>query len=182
MAFLRRQSRDPATSSEVPPGPPFGTDAEDPVVRQYRFLLRTAPTDALEAAHVEALSTLDRAQRAVLLRTTQDQLVAGLRLDPDDGLPLAHLLTLGERRVPGAVLRACDPTVLQQLARGVIDAEAAFGLFGGYAVWDGAEPEPPPVVDHRAGFDEPWHQKLGPPVMHQGLAGPVTSDSWGLGA
>jgi hypothetical protein len=181
MALLRRQPRHPAAAAETQSTPAFGTDAEDPVVRQYRFLLRTAPADALEAAHVEALSTLDRAQRAVLLRTTQDQLVAGLRLDPDDTVPLAHLLTLGERRVPGAVLRACEPTVLQQVARAVIDTEAVFGLFGGYAVWDGAEPEPPPVVDHMAGFDERWHQKLGAPPAHQGLAGPVTSDSWGLG-
>src|SRR5690242_17707032 len=32
--------------------------AEDQAVRQYRFLLRTAPQDALEAAHVDALSAI----------------------------------------------------------------------------------------------------------------------------
>ena len=85
-------------------------------------------------------------------------------------MPLAHLLTLGERRVPGAVLRACDPTVLVHLARAVIDTEAAFGLFGGYAGWDGAEPEPVPLVDHRAGFDEPWHQQLGASPRYDGAA------------
>ena len=150
-------------------------------MRQYRFLLRTAPLDALEAAHAEALPTLDRHQRAVLLHTAQDELVAGWRLDPDESARLAHLLTLGERRVPGAVLRACDPAVLQALAQAVIETEAVFGLFGGYAAWDGSEPLPPTAQGHMAGFDEAWHERLGGPQFHQGLAGPSTSDGWGLG-
>lgn len=179
MALFRRHPG-PATR-DLPPVSPIGTDAEDPVVRQYRFLLRTAPLDALEAAHVEALPTLGRAQRAELLRTAQDQLVAGLRLDPEDISPLAHLVTLGERRSPSVVLRACDPAVLQVLAQAVIDTEAVFGLFGGYAAWDGADPEPREARGDMAGYDEVWHQRLAGPGFHQGLAGPMANDAWGLG-
>jgi hypothetical protein len=42
---------------------------EDQVVRQYRYLLRTAPPDALEAAHVEALSAIGPDHRETVLRT-----------------------------------------------------------------------------------------------------------------
>ena len=86
----------------------FGTDAEDPVVRQYRFLLRTAPSDALEAAHAEALPTLEPHTRAAVLAAVQERLVAGLRLGPDDITRLAHLVTLGERRAPGYVVGGLD--------------------------------------------------------------------------
>jgi hypothetical protein len=33
--------------------------------------------------------------------------------------------------------------VQQDLAARVLESEASFGLLGGYAHWDGAEPEPP---------------------------------------
>lgn len=134
--------------------------AEDPVVRQYRFLLRTAPVDALEAAHVEALGALEADDRLAVLGTVQSVLVAGLRLGVDDVRAVAHLVTSGERRVPGALLTSCPQPVLRRLADKVIYSEAAFGLFGGYAGWDGAEPEPSPDVADMAGWDEHWHQEL----------------------
>jgi hypothetical protein len=37
--------------------------AEDQAVRQYRYLLRSAPSDALEAAHAQALSRLSEQAR-----------------------------------------------------------------------------------------------------------------------
>jgi hypothetical protein len=53
---------------------------------------------------------------------------------------MAHLVTSGERRVPGALLASYPELVLQRLAALVIHDEAVFGLFDGYASWDGAEP------------------------------------------
>ena len=50
-------------------------EREDVVVRQYRFLLRTAPADALEMAHVEALSGLGRSRG----RAPGSPLTQGLR-------------------------------------------------------------------------------------------------------
>lgn len=179
MGFFRRTRRPAHDVALTPPGHGFGTDAEDPVVRQYRFLLRTAPQDALEAAHAEALPQLSPPLRTAILHTTQEHLLAGLRLGLDDTDQLAHLLTLGERRVPGVVLAGYDAAVLRRLAQAVIDTEAVFGLFGGYAVWDGAEPEQPEVEGDMAGFDQGWHQALGQRVHHQGIAGSASSDSWG---
>jgi hypothetical protein len=130
----------------------MGTHAkqpEDQAVRQYRYLLRTAPPDALQAAHHEALDQLDEGQRALVLAAVRDGLVAGQRLTPGDTGAIARLVSIGERREPRAFLDACDPTVLHALADAVIQAEAAFGLFAGYAAWDGSDPDPRGVgVDH----------------------------------
>ena len=117
---------------------------EDPVVRQYRFLLREASPDAVEVAHSEALPRLTDDQRRAVLRAVQVGLVAGQRLGPDDTAQLAHLVVLGERRSPHAFLSTCDPSALHALAQAVIHSEACFGLFGRYAGWDGADPEPEP--------------------------------------
>ncbi|GAA2737855.1 hypothetical protein GCM10009867_26740 [Pedococcus aerophilus] len=122
---------------------------EDPVERQYRFLLRSAPVDALEAAHAQALEAVPEDVRAAVLATVQDALVAGQRLTTADTGAMARLVTAGERRSPGAFLTACPSVARRRLAQAVVDSEAVFGLFTGYAAWDGAEPEPADVgVDH----------------------------------
>ena len=122
---------------------------EDQAVRQYRYLLRTAPVDALQAAHHEALDGLTVDTRARVLTGVQDGLVAGQRLGPGDTAAIARLVSVGERRNPRGFLDACEPTALRALADAVIHTEAAFGLFSGYAAWDGADPAPADVgVDH----------------------------------
>ena len=148
---------------------------EDLVVRQYRFLLRTAPLDALEAAHVEALESLGPHQRSAVLRAVQVGLVAGLRLRHDDVGRLARLVTLGERRAPGAFLRASEPHVLRALADAVVLAEASFGLFGGYAAWDGTDPAAAEGGWSDGGFGEPWHDALVTRVVYRDFAGGPSS-------
>ena len=133
---------------------------EDPVVRQYRYLLRTAPGDALEHAHLEALEVLSPQERAVGRRTGPDQRGAGLRREPDDVPALARRVVLGERRSPGALLRHCPPAVLRRLADAALVSEAAFGLLSGYAAWDGLDPEPPPEQD----WDHRKHRNWGDPT------------------
>ena len=68
--------------------------------------------------------------------------MAGQRLGPGDTTAIARLISIGERRDPRAFLDTCDPTVLHALADAVNGAEAAFGLFAGYAAWDGSDPAP----------------------------------------
>src|SRR6476469_558479 len=122
---------------------------EDQVVRQYRYLLRTAPLDALQAAHHEALDGLTVETRALVLAGVQDGLVAGQRLGPGDTAAIARLASVGERRNPRGFLDACEPTALRALADAVIHTEAAFGLFSGYAAWAGIDPAPADLgVDH----------------------------------
>lgn len=125
---------------------------EDQVVRRYRYLLATAPADALQAAHAEALEGLDEPGREAVLRAVQEGLVAGGRLRPGDTVAVARLVVHGEQRAPGEFRRACDPATLHALADRVVGSEAAFGLLGGYADWDGADREPvDPGVDHGGG-------------------------------
>jgi hypothetical protein len=134
--------------------------SEDQAVRQYRYLLRTAPQDALEAAHVDALSAIGPQHRETVLRTVQAELVAGAHLHADDVRPLAHLMTLGERRSPGVLTSSIPDPALSELARALIDSEPAFGLFGGYASWDGVDPAPPEEHDDSE-FGEHWHAVIG---------------------
>jgi hypothetical protein len=155
---------------------------EDVVVRQYRFLLRTAPADALEMAHVEALSGLRWRERGNVLTAVQEGLVAGLRLHRDQVRALAHLVTLGERRVPGAFLGALDPSTLRHLADRVVVAEASFGLFGGYAAWDGSDPVAAEEPWTDSGFAERWRTPLTVRVLYRDfVGGPSTPDSFGRG-
>ena len=148
-------------------------------MRQYRFLLRTAPLDALEAGHVEALEPMWRSRRSVVLRAVQEGLVAGARLDPDDVRRLAHLIVLGERRRPGDFLAACPRAVLTPLAGSVILSEAMFGRFGGYAAWDGAEPDLTDETEWAdGGFGEHWHDVLTSHVSYwTATGGPSSPDA-----
>ena len=149
-------------------------------MRQYRFLLRTAPLDAMEEAHVEVLQRMAPSRRAVVLQAVQEGLVAGLRLTIADVRRIAHLVVLGERRSPGDFLGACPQNVLIPLAEGVIVAEASFGRFGGYAAWDGAEPPTDPGIDDSP-FAEPWHVARDARVYYRGpMAGPSSPDTFGV--
>jgi hypothetical protein len=147
---------------------------EDQTVRQYRYLLRTAPGDALEAAHVDALAAMDPVHRATILRTVQTELVAGAHLHEDDIPPLAHLVVLGERRSPGALTTSVPASALAALAHAVINSEPAFGLFSGYALWDGVDPQPPPEHDDSE-YGERWHASK---ETRDGTA-PGLGGSWG---
>ena len=85
-----------------------GDRVEDPVIRQYRFLLRTAPLDALEAAHVEALTPMAPEVRAAVLSGVQEG--SGEVGDLDcDGTQITYVLT-------GSVQNGSPQLVLQEPA------------------------------------------------------------------
>lgn len=142
--------------------PPAVRDAaEDQTVRQYRYLLRTAPIDALEHAHVDALKAIGPQGREIVLGTVQAELLTGAHLQPDEVTAVAHLVTVGERRRPGALTTSLPATTLHALAHEVIHSEPAFGLFGGYAAWDGLDPQPVPEHDDSE-YGERWHAAVHP--------------------
>jgi hypothetical protein len=134
--------------------PGFGTASENGVVRQYRYLLRAAPREAVESAHVQGLAVLDPFIRAAVVGTVRERLAAGERLTPDDLGAIAHVITDGEQRSPGIVIRALNPAILQRLAQQVTRAEAATELFEDYADWDGFEPAPAPDQEITLGAQE----------------------------
>ena len=86
--------------------------------------------------------------------------MAGAHLRPDDIRPLAHQVTLGERRSPQVLTSSIPEPALRELAQAVIDSEPAFGLFAGYASWDGVDPTPPEDHDDSE-YGERWHTAKG---------------------
>lgn len=116
-------------------------EVEQPTVRRYRYLMRTASTGVLEAAHVHALGALGSDARAEVLTTVQERLVAGLRCKPTDTRAVSRLVILGERRRPGVLLTAYRPSLLTALAAAVVEAPAARPSLAGYEDWDGVEPQ-----------------------------------------
>ena len=86
--------------------------------------------------------------REVVLATVQVVLLAGQRLSSADHVAIARLLSLGERRTPGVMVRALPTPALLSLARAAVESRTAVDLFSGYAEWDGAEPDGLDDADH----------------------------------
>lgn len=110
-------------------------------LREYRYLLRTAPADDLDALHVGALLVLDPAVRAIILRTAQDRLQTGRDLTVDDVHRLAHLLTVAEVRTPGVLVAGLVDIAHERLARAVLRQAVQTDLLEGYDTWDGMDPD-----------------------------------------
>ncbi|HEU5242512.1 MAG TPA: hypothetical protein VFU25_10875 [Ornithinibacter sp.] len=114
MGFLDRllgrvptEQQQPQAARARTPGPaapasrPAATDDERAVAR-YRYLLRTAPPEQLEAMHAEAFAALTPEQRQQLLRelATASPDDAGTSSEPAD---LARAATRAEMRRPGTL-------------------------------------------------------------------------------
>ena len=84
----------------TPPRP--AASEEERAVARYRYLLRTAPPEQLEALHAEAFAKLTPEQRQQLLRerSTASPGEAGTSAEPAD---LARAATRAEMRQPGTL-------------------------------------------------------------------------------
>lgn len=114
---------------------PAPSGAEDRALERYRYLLRTAPPDAIEAAHAEAFAQLTGEQRAQVLRELSAELPPGERdvgADRDDPKSLARLATRAELRQPGTMERALDRGAGGMLGGGLLTSVA--GAFIGSAI------------------------------------------------
>jgi hypothetical protein len=97
----------PAVSRESEPSsaePPELTDEQ--ALERYRYLVRTAPPDAIERAHEEAFARLTPEQRQAALRELSASVPEHERTDADDPRSLARMATRAEVREPGTVERA----------------------------------------------------------------------------
>ncbi|MBD5784960.1 hypothetical protein IF650_02085 [Cellulosimicrobium terreum] len=88
------------------PAPTGSTD--DVAVERYRYLLRTAPPDAIERAHAEAFAQLTPAQRQRVLAELGDAVPAEERALTDAPQDLARMATRAEVRRPGTLERTFD--------------------------------------------------------------------------
>jgi len=111
----------PGPAGQTPPRP--GASEEERAVARYRYLLRTAPPEQLEALHAEAFAKLTPEQRQQVLRELSAAAPgeAGTSSEPAD---LARAATRAEMRQPG--------TLQNTFSRGAFGGGAGMGgMFAG---------------------------------------------------
>ncbi len=98
----------PPPSSSYPPEP-GGTDEktrrDEEAIRRYRYLLRTAPPEAVEQAHAEAFAQLTPDQRRQVLAQLASHVPEYEQVRDDDPRTLARMATRAEMRQPGFLER-----------------------------------------------------------------------------
>jgi hypothetical protein len=99
--------------------------ADEQAVERYRYLLRTAPPEAIEQVHEEAFAQLTPEQRRLVLEGLNGDLPPQQQEGRDDPRSLARLATRAELRRPGALERTFSG--IQQ--RGSVPGSG--GLLGG---------------------------------------------------
>jgi hypothetical protein len=105
MGFFDRLFGADDTNAEQAPPPQRGRRSDDEIaVERYRYLLRTAPPEAIEQVHAEAFSKLTQEQRDLLFT----QLSENASEAPRDASPaaLASSATRQELRNPGTMERS----------------------------------------------------------------------------
>lgn len=106
MGFLDKLlgTHKPARAPEAAAG-----NGNDQAIERYRYLLRTAPPDAIEQAHQEAFAQLTPEQRAQVLQQLSSEVApserAHLQAEQADPNALARLATRAELRQPGTLER-----------------------------------------------------------------------------
>ena len=86
--------------------PATGELTDEQALERYRYLVRTAPPDALEQAHEEAFAKLTPEQRRMALRDLSAAVPEHERTGGDDPRSLARMATRAETSRPGTVERA----------------------------------------------------------------------------
>jgi hypothetical protein len=94
---------------------------DDRAIERYRYLLRTAPPEAIEQAHAEAFASLSAEQRARVLKDLSEELPPAQRdaHNRSDPASLARLATRTELQRPGTLERRFGRT------------DMGSGIFGG---------------------------------------------------
>jgi hypothetical protein len=79
--------------------------SDQAAIERYRYLLRTAPPEAVEQAHAEAFARLTPEQRRQVLAEVGAEVPAAERARSDDPASLARMATRAEMRQPGTMER-----------------------------------------------------------------------------
>jgi hypothetical protein len=100
-----RESRPRRHASASSPAAAGGL-TDDQALARYRYLVRTAPPEAIERAHEEAFARLTPEQRRTALRELSAAVPEHERSGGDDPGSLARMATRAETSRPGTVERA----------------------------------------------------------------------------
>jgi hypothetical protein len=154
MGFLDRllgRSSGPASrprqQAPVPSPAAPGELTDEQALERYRYLVRTAPPEAIEQAHEEAFAKLTPEQRRMALRDLSAAVPEHERIGGDDPRSLARMATRAETNRPGTVERAfgggggmLGGTLLGSFAAafaGSLVAQSLFSEFGGDEAGEG---------------------------------------------
>jgi len=121
----------------------FGTDEQNSVprvpqrprtddeiaVERYRYLLRTAPPEAIEQVHAEAFAKLTDEQRALIYTELSQNAPAGEAPRGTDPQSLAQAATRSELRQPGTLERS-----FQAPSFGSMLGSSLLGTVAGYVI------------------------------------------------
>jgi hypothetical protein len=103
----------------APGRPAGGARSEDEIaVDRYRYLLRTAPPDAVEEVHAEAFAKLTPQQRRLVFEELSQNAAASDRPASDDPRTLARSATRSELRQPGFLERTLGSGAGGGMSRG----------------------------------------------------------------
>jgi hypothetical protein len=102
-----QQPSGPYANNEQPSPQQAARDTE--AIRRYRYLLRTAPPEAIEQAHAEAFEQLSPDQRRQVLQQLSQQVPEHERARNDDPASLARMATRAELRQPGVLVQVLGP-------------------------------------------------------------------------
>ena len=121
-----------------------GALTDEQALERYRYLVRTAPPEAIEQAHEQAFAKLTPEQRRMALRDLSAAVPEHERTGGDDPRSLARMATRAEMNRPGTVERAfaggggmfggMGGTLLGSFAAafaGSLVAQSLFSEFGG---------------------------------------------------
>jgi hypothetical protein len=137
------------------------SQSDEAAIQRYRYLVQTAPPEAIERAHEEAFAQLTPEQRREVLRSLSASVPAYERAGArdDDPKSLARLATRAELRQPGTIERSLGAggffagSLLSSLAGAFIGTAIAQHLLGGFGHAEDAGAADAQAVDEQ-GADE----------------------------
>ena len=128
--------------------------ADEQALARYRYLLKTAPPEAIEQAHAEAFAQLTPEQRRQVLQAIGEKVPAAERAMAEQGgatpQALARMATRAEIRQPGSLGSVMAGGLLSSIAGAVIGSMIARQFFADPGA-DGAQEAAEPSQDADAG-------------------------------
>lgn len=145
MGFLDRLFGADEAPEPAPRAPAPTDDAR--AIERYRYLLRTAPPETIEAVHREAFARLTEEQRAVIYEELSKGAGTGERPLSSEPATLARAATRAEMRRPGTLEGSLSNPAYGGPGLGSMIASTLIGTVAGYVVgsalvsaflpWDG---------------------------------------------
>jgi len=128
MSFFDRLFGAPTPEPQPRDEAPRGVRGDDErAVERYRYLLETAPPEAIEQVHAEAFAKLTPEQRRLVFAQLTENAPAGDAPRADDPQSLAQSATRSELRQPGTMERSlAGPGFGQMLGASLLGTVAGY--------------------------------------------------------